>query len=496
VRDWAGRRAYALAGLAAVVGLGIWTRFHHLGLEPLWFDEATTFYRARLPLAELIESSISKMHIPSYFMLIHYVMRLGDDEWMLRMPSAVFGVLKIVLVTIAGGIAGGRRVGLIAGLLLVLSRTQLHYDQEARTYAAQTFGTCLALVGQLWLFTRPQVAVECWSRRRPAGPDFAVTAARWAWVAWIAGVVFALYMHNTSVLYMAASSAATLVFLIAEPRYRVRFFWHWVVANLIVLLLWSAWWPSLASQVGSSEFARLDWKGVRSFRKLLGTTTRLLLGDYLPIMALVLGLALAGVVYLRRRPLMLASLLLLSLSAPALFWLVSLYKPIFMMRLLMWGGPAFYVLAAHGVLVLPRVWQQALAVAVVAAVGFWGLHIDYYEKETKTDWRGAAQVMAKHHRDGVVMLLATSTDARVIRYYRDRTTNPIDVPPWVTANSRGRSQANKALKSATEVVYMAHRRRSRPKLLQSVAKDARLVGTVKPNQIVIEHYVRAPRTGK
>jgi mannosyltransferase len=497
VSDWTASRAYALAGFAAVVGLGIWTRFHHLGMESLWYDEATTFYRARLPLAELIESSISKMHIPSYFMLIHYVMRLGDDEWMLRMPSAVFGVLKIALVTIAGGIVGGRRVGLVAGLLLVLSPTQLQYDQEARSYAAQTFGTCLALVGQLWLFTRPEAAVQCWSRQRALCSDRAVTAARWAWVAWMAGVVIALYMHNTSVLYMVASSAATLVFLIAEPRYRVRFFWHWVVANLIVLLVWSAWWPSLASQVGSSEFVRLDWTGVRSFRSLLDTTTLLLLGDYPPIKALVLGLAVAGAAALRRRPLMLASLLLLSLSAPLLFGLVSLYKPIFMLRLLTWGGPAFYVLSAHGVMLLPRVWQQALAVAVVAAVGLWGLHRNYYEREIKSGWRGAAQVMAKHHGEGVVTLLATGTDGRVIVYYRDRTTDPIDVPPWVSAKTQRKLvEARQALSSAREVVYMASTKRSRPKLLRSVIKGARLVGRARPNKIVIEHYVLKPRTGR
>jgi mannosyltransferase len=498
VRDWTGGWAYAVAGIVGLVGLGIWTRFHHLGMEPLWYDEATTFYRARMPIAELIESSISKMHIPSYFLLIHYVMRLGDDEWMLRMPSAVFGVLKIMLVTIAGGIVGGRRVGLMSGLLLVLSRTQLHYDQEARTYAAQTFGTCLALVGQLWLLTRPQAAVECWSRRRAAGSEHDVAAARWAWAAWAVGVVLAMYLHNTSVLYLVASSAATLVFLIAEPRFRIRFFWHWVVANLIVLLLWSAWLPSLASQVGSSEFARFDWKGVRSVRSLLATTARLLLGDVWPVKALVLGFAVAGAVHLRRRPLMLAILLLLSVSAPVLFWLVSLYKPIFMMRLLMWGGPAFYVIAAHGILVLPRAWQQGLAVAVLAVVGFWGLQTDYYEKETKTDWRGAAQVLAKHHGDGVVTLLATSTEGRVLRYYADRTTDPIHVPPWLAANSaRRKPQVSEALKSATDVLYMAHRKRARhPKVLRSVIRKGRLIATVEPKNVVIEHYVLAPRTGK
>jgi mannosyltransferase len=487
VSDWTGKRAYALAGFVAVVGLGIWTRFHHLGMEALWLDEATTFHRARLPLAEVIESSIRRMHIPSYFMLMHYVMRLGDDEWMLRMPSALFGSLKVVLIILAGSIVGGRRVGLLAGLLLMLSPTQLHFDQEARSYAIQTFGTCLALVGQLWLLTRPKAAVECWPWFRAPGADHAVTAARWAWVAWVVGIVIALYMHNTSVLYMVACSAATLVFLIAEPRYRVRFFWHWVVANLVALLLWSAWWPRLASQMGSSEFSRMSWKGVKSFESFMAITSRLFLGEYWPVAALLLGLTLAAVVYLRRRPVMLASLLLLSLSAPLLFALVSVFKPIFMLRLLVWGVPAFYLLAAHGILVLPRLWQQALAALVVAALGFWGLYTDYYEKGTRTDWRGAAQVMAKHHGEGIVTLLGRSTYARVITYYRDRKTDPIDVPDLLAVNS-GASEAKQAVKSASELVYVSHGKKSRPDLVRALTRKARLVGRATPNNVIIERY--------
>jgi mannosyltransferase len=490
VRDWIGRWAYALAGVVALVGLGIWTRFHHLGMESLWMDESTTFYRARRPVPELIENSIGKMHVPSYFLLIHYVMRLGDDEWMLRMPSAVFGVLKILLVTMAGAIVGGRRVGLVAGLLLILSPTQLRYDQEARMYAAQTFGTCLALVGQLWLLTRPRAAVECWSRRHGADTDRGVTAARWAWAAWAAGVVFALYMHNTSVLYMVASSAATLVFLIAEPGYRVRFFWHWVVANLVVLLGWSAWLPSLASQMSSPEFAGFEWKGVRSFGILVETTSNLLLGEFSPFNALVLGLAVAGAVYLRRRPVMLATLLLLSISAPALFWLVSFFKPIFMLRLLMWAGPAFYVLAAHGVRLMPRAWQQGLAVLVFAVVGFWNLERNYYASETKTNWRGTAHVLAKYVDGSALVVQAASMEGRVIRYYADRNTDRIRLPTILTARSaKGKPLVREALKSATHVVYMAvNTRPARPAVLLPWISNARLVGRVEPKNVIIEHY--------
>jgi uncharacterized membrane protein len=62
-------------------------------------------------------------------------MMLGDDEFWLHVPSAVCGLIKLLIVYRIGRLVHGRSVGLLGVILLVLSRYQVHYDQEARMYA-------------------------------------------------------------------------------------------------------------------------------------------------------------------------------------------------------------------------------------------------------------------------------------------------------------------------------------------------------------------------
>jgi uncharacterized membrane protein len=77
---------------------------------------------------------------------------LGTDEWTVRLPSAVCGILT-VLVTYALGVALFEvRTGLVAALLVALSPFQLWYAQEARPYALLMLLSTLSLLGFVkWL---------------------------------------------------------------------------------------------------------------------------------------------------------------------------------------------------------------------------------------------------------------------------------------------------------------------------------------------------------
>src|SRR5262245_33395240 len=103
------------------------TRFYKLGDESFWLDEATTFERSRLPLPELVADAEKAYHNPTYFVLIHYWMKLGDSEAMLRLPSALFGILQVPVVYVLGKIVGGRFAAFAAALVLCLNQRSVHY---------------------------------------------------------------------------------------------------------------------------------------------------------------------------------------------------------------------------------------------------------------------------------------------------------------------------------------------------------------------------------
>src|SRR5256885_8822063 len=81
--------------------LGTVLRIVALGSKSLWLDEAASFEIARQNLAGLWHSLVQPQGNASiffvfqglYHFLLHYWMKLGSSEWMLRFPSAVFLVL-------------------------------------------------------------------------------------------------------------------------------------------------------------------------------------------------------------------------------------------------------------------------------------------------------------------------------------------------------------------------------------------------------------------
>src|SRR5215472_7551460 len=89
VQNW----AYAHALPAAVGGLALALRLYRLGDKPFWMDEITSLHRATATVPHLITDSLHQNHYPTYFLLLWLIARIGTSQWMLRLPSAVFGAV-------------------------------------------------------------------------------------------------------------------------------------------------------------------------------------------------------------------------------------------------------------------------------------------------------------------------------------------------------------------------------------------------------------------
>ena len=106
----AGRRAgrpppWALP--AAIGALALALRLYGLGDKPFWLDEIASLRRATSSLHDLIADSLRNNHYPSYFLLLWLVAKIGTSQWLLRLPSALFGALGAALAC-AIGQPGGR----------------------------------------------------------------------------------------------------------------------------------------------------------------------------------------------------------------------------------------------------------------------------------------------------------------------------------------------------------------------------------------------------
>lgn len=402
--------------VAALVLLAAAIRFWQLGSESLWLDEATTYWRSGSPIADLVASSIKAGHTPTYFLLMHAWLKLGGSEFMLRAPSAVFGALTVPLCYALGGLVGGRRVALVAALLVTLSTFHLYYAQEARSYALLTLCVAVAMLGLVWLAQHPARALlspRDWRRDGTAGL---------AWAAYVLGSLGALAVHNMAVFFLLAAS---LVFALLALRLRgqgLLLSRNWLLAHAVIIAVWVWWWPVLLRQ--GAQVIGSFWIPEPSLDLVLGTLSEAYLDGGHGVLSVALApCALLGAWILRRQPWLLATLVALAAAAPLALLALSPVRPLFYARQLVWTTMPFYLLAACGIAAIRPKPLYAAALAILLVEG--ALKLDrYYRADTKVDWRGLVTLLAREVEPDGRVAVAPGALMRLIDYYLPRVAAP------------------------------------------------------------------------
>ena len=447
----------ARVALFTLLAAAVFTRFYQLGAESFWLDEAITFVRSRMPMPALIENSLSHFHNPAYFMLIHEWMAFGDSEAMLRAPSAIAGVLKVLAVYVAGTIAVDRRVGLFAGAFITLCPVQLRYDQEARMYAPLSLGFAVALCGMLWMVRNAEAAWVPFSK--PVAPhDDKLTRRKavGAWLAFVLGCVLALYMHNTAVLAVTGFSLAVLPALIFRaPGFR-RLFLAWTTANIVVVSAFAIWLPKLLEQSDTLSKRGYSARPIELGHVLAALRDTFVFGSLSDVLSVAVAVVLAaGVWSLRKERFVLGAIGIAALSAPLLFGVASLHDPMFSSRLLSWGAIPCALLGGAGLAALRLPRAEKLAAPAFIVLCAFVLHTKYYEASVKQCWREALQTIAAstrpspYDKSSRTYFLAVSAHY-LSTYYFERAHQPIR-PFRIAAVDRVVKRLDKDLKRATDV---------------------------------------------
>jgi mannosyltransferase len=124
-----------LATLAAAL-----LRFHGLTNRGLWIDEAFSADLSHRSFFHLLQSFRElSTNMALYHVLLHFWMKLGDSEYVMRSMSVLFSAATVPFIYALGSRLFGRNVGLIAAWLLAINAFHIHYAQEARAYALVVF---------------------------------------------------------------------------------------------------------------------------------------------------------------------------------------------------------------------------------------------------------------------------------------------------------------------------------------------------------------------
>jgi uncharacterized membrane protein len=125
----------AIILLIAILFLGSFLRFYNLGYASIWYDEAVSWDQSRHSFYDLLIMTFKDNTPPLHnFILFFVIHNFGDSEFLLRLPSALFGAANIIVIYWVGNLFANRNVALISSFLLAISGFHIWYSQEARSY--------------------------------------------------------------------------------------------------------------------------------------------------------------------------------------------------------------------------------------------------------------------------------------------------------------------------------------------------------------------------
>jgi mannosyltransferase len=352
---------------------------YSLSARSLWIDEALSVTYARQSLGRLFPFFVhGEMNMALYHFLLHFWLRLGDSERVIRSLSVLFALATIPFAYAIGARLFSRRAGALAAIALALNGVFYSYSREARSYS---FVMLLVVAGTYALLRALEDGRVAW------------------WCAYVALMALAVYAHFFA-LFVAG--AHFLSVLLARPD-RARAVGITLSSTAIVLLA-----VPVLVYIGSANPDKVTLKTthlsdvVKLFR-WYAVNNRPLLAVY------VVGAvaAVAGTLWsIRRRgsreawPLL---LLITWLAVPIVGALIISYAvhPMFAYRYLLVGFPALVLLVAGGLASVPS--SAVLVVAALVLTGASVRSLTLCQPGCGTavqDFRGATAFVVEHASSG------------------------------------------------------------------------------------------------
>jgi mannosyltransferase len=382
--------------LAAVLRLGF------IGRQSMWVDEAASFWKVNRSWEQMFAGFSSGTFRPLYFVALRLSLPLGSDEWILRLPSALVGLLSIYLFYRLGSALFDRSTGLVAALLLAVSPIHVWYSQEVRMYS---------LVGLLC------VGAGLFAWRALRGNRF----LDWFLLGLLEGLV--LWTESAGIWLVFSLNGAAL--LVLPWLWRERRLWPWFASQVLALLIYA---PLLRNFLGTMSGGDALWIPpatilvlARLVTDFAGSFWRTPLESRLILLCLIAWLLSKGVDLWReayRKPVrytFLACALILPvvisftvsqpyLEVPLLDLIFTPGRSVFLPRNLILVIFPLYLFLARSLFLGRR--QPGLVILISLVILNLLACLGNLLPERKEDYRAAAQLVAELSQPGDVILLA------------------------------------------------------------------------------------------
>ena len=200
--------------LMAVVFLALALRLYRIGYREFWFDELGQIVVAKADWWHAILGAAKHAGAaPLDYLITHLMLAVGQDEAILRLPAALWGVASVILIYLLARQCAGRPAALAAALILATAPQHVRYSQELRFYSLATMMALLCVLIFWWAH-----AQGAWSR----------------WVVWSGALAVGLYAHYALAFVGLACGLWTII-------YQRGVVWRAIIAGSVAAILFAPW---------------------------------------------------------------------------------------------------------------------------------------------------------------------------------------------------------------------------------------------------------------
>ena len=217
--------------LPAIIVLAFLLRIYRLGLYDLWFDEVLCAFQ-RFDLKNILNGRILDSNPPLYFLILHFFTPQKTSEFILRLPSALFGTVTVFVLYGFAKRFFDEKTALISGLLLAISPFHIYYSQEVKMYSLFILLSFLSVI-------------------------FLILSIRedkyFFWAGFIISSTLNLYTHYYAILVTSVEIIIFIIAIVGSGRspdlpFTKKMIKKWIASNVLILLLFSPWIPVMLKE--------------------------------------------------------------------------------------------------------------------------------------------------------------------------------------------------------------------------------------------------------
>jgi len=354
-----------------------------LGDKSLWLDEVYSIAFARDWSLMWEKTMQDGGNMWFYYLLLHWWIKIGDTEFVVRSLSAIFAVSTVPIVYQLGARLFDARVGLIAALLLSINPFFIEYAQEARGYSLLVLLAAASSNFFAGAMERPSLANS---------------------LGYILSSVMTIWVHYFGLLVLIAQAVSLLFYRSSKAP------WKWFSASAAIIIALSLL-PILVALVlfPSETINAVTWiprPGLKDIYRLFllffsgGSPTLLILYSGLFIVAIAAGVAAFRKSGLRLDAWRYAFLALWLWVPIAASYLFSIFvQPVFWPRYLIICLPALFLLVGTGLTKVRHRWLLATTLIVLIVASGHSL-LPWYTETEKENWRAATAFFASEAESG------------------------------------------------------------------------------------------------